>query len=86
MKCGAEFPMRTKTERSRPGISLTSALNLPEPVQTADAGIDKTLDAGTLSKAVERAFLQRQVEAGGNVSEVNGVQVELLLRHLQMPI
>ena len=44
-------------------------------MQTADAGIDKTLDAGTLSKSSGEGVFAEAVEAGGNVSEVNGVQV-----------
>lgn len=57
------------------GYIPTSALDLPETIQTADAGIDKKLDAGTLSESSGEGVFAEAVEAGGSVSEVNGVQV-----------
>lgn len=57
------------------GYIPTSALDLPEAVQTADAGIDDTLNAGTLHKSSGEGLFAEALESGNSVSEENGVQI-----------
>lgn len=57
------------------GYIPTDVLELPEAVQVADAGIDETLDAGTLHEGSGEGVFADAVEAGTTVSEENGVLV-----------
>lgn len=57
------------------GYIPTSALDLPETEQDTGESIDEKLDAGTLHKSSGEGVFADAVEAGGSVSEVNGVQV-----------
>lgn len=55
------------------GYIPTSSLDVPETVQTAS--IDEELDAGTLHKSSGEGVFADAVEAGGTVTEENGVQI-----------
>lgn len=57
------------------GYIPTSVLDLPESVHTADASIDKDLNAGTLHKSSGEGVFAEAVEAGTTVNEENGVLV-----------
>ncbi|HIR27674.1 MAG TPA: 3D domain-containing protein [Candidatus Choladousia intestinigallinarum] len=55
------------------GYIPTSVLDLPETVQTAS--IDEELNAGTLHKSSGEGVFADAIEAGGTVTEENGVQI-----------
>lgn len=55
------------------GYIPTSSLDLPETVQTAS--IDEKLDAGTLHESSGEGVFADALEAGGTVTEENGVQI-----------
>ena len=57
------------------GYIPTSVLDLPEAVKTADAGIDKEMDAGTLHKSSGTGVFAEALEAGVTVNEENGVLI-----------
>lgn len=57
------------------GYIPTSVLDLPEAVKTADAGIDKEIDAGTLHKSSGTGIFAEALEAGVTVNEENGVLI-----------
>lgn len=57
------------------GYIPTSVLDLPETSESADAGIDKELNAGTLHESSGKGVFAEAVEAGTTVSEENGVLI-----------
>ena len=57
------------------GYIPTSYLDLPENDKTGSDTIDEKLDAGTLHKSSGKGVFADAVEAGGTVTEENGVQV-----------
>ena len=66
------------------GYIPTSALDFPETIQTADAGIDKKLDAGDFQKAAEKVFLQKQWRQAEVSVKSMEYRWELRLQHPQM--
>ena len=66
------------------GYIPTSALDLPETIQTADAGIDKKLDAGTLSESSGEGVLQKQWRQAEVSVKSMEYRWELRLQHPQM--
>ena len=57
------------------GYIPTIALDLPENDQTGTDTIDQKVDAGTIHKSSGKGVFSDAVEAGGTITEQNGVQV-----------
>lgn len=60
---------------SQEGYIPTSVLNLPEADSASEDTIDKKENAGTVHKSSGEGVFADAIEAGGTVSEENGVQI-----------